>query len=150
MELAAGVRDEAARHEGAANEGRDGGAGAQEVPGHAGGKAMTRHEDAELHEGVGELGLLGDLDEVVARLVQDAAAHGERGLEVEELVRQLDGGPGDGAGLGRDSDRVAARTPEGERAAHAHDSRELRVLRGLRRAVHAGELVFDLGGKRHG
>ena len=65
---------------------------------------MPRHEDAELHEGVGELGLLGNLDEVVARLVQDAAAHGERCLEVEELVRQLDGRAGDGTGLGRDLD----------------------------------------------
>ena len=149
VEVPAWVRDEAASHEGAAHEGAARGAAAQKTRGHARSQAVARREDAQLKEGVCQLVLLGHLYEIVPGLVQDAPAHGEGRVQVKELVRHLDDGARDGARLGGYADGVAAAAPEGERAADPHEGGELRQLRALVAVLKAGELVFDLGGKRH-
>ena len=149
VEVAARVGDEAAGHEGAAHEGAPAAVVLDEVACHARSEAAAREQDAEALEVGLELVLLGHLDEVVPRLVQVGVAHGERRLEVEQLVGELDHGSRNRAGLGGDAHRVAARSVEGEGAADARDGGELRVGAQLAVALDARELVFYLGREGH-
>ncbi len=154
VEVATRVGDEAACHERAAQEGATAAVVFQDLvrdalcQGQTAG-LLVRDEDAQALEVRLELVLRGHLDQVVARLVQVGPAHGERRLEVEEVVRQADHGARDGAGLGRHADGVAPSPAERQRAAHAHDGRELRVGALGAAVVHARELVFHLSRERH-
>ena len=77
VEVAARVGDETARHEGPAQVGRATAGLGNHARVHTGGEAAPRHEDAHAHERLLEALLLGNLDEVVACLVQVGATHRE-------------------------------------------------------------------------
>ena len=110
---------------------------------------MASLQDAQLHQVVLELVLLRDLYQIVAGLVQVGVAHGERRLELEQLVRELDHRAGHGAGLRRDANGVASAAPKRQRPAHAGYRGQLGVRAAGALPLHARQLVLDLRGKRH-
>ena len=149
VEVAVRIGDEAAAEEHAAQIG-DGTAVLLHEPARDGvERRVVLVQDAELGQRRGETLLVHDRDQVVVRLVQHGASHGEFGREVEHRAQQLDDLAGHRCGLGGDLETHAAAAGVMERSLNAHERRELGARAARLGVLHAGELLFHLGGEGH-
>lgn len=123
VKRAAGIGDVAAAQEGTAQIG----ARAASIPHEFGANTPLEAflaQDAHVMQCVREPNLRWHGDEVVMRLVQDAATHGEVRGQLVDAVEQAYGGAGNARRLGRELE-ARAFAADGERALDANERREL-------------------------
>ena len=149
VEVAARVRHEAASQESAAQVGRRAALLRHEALLDAQLQAALLREHAHVAQRVGQMGLCRHLYEVVRRLVQHAAAHGELGLQVVQLVEQLDDQARHAGHVRGYLDAVGSLPAEEQRALDAHERGQRRLLAVRARGRDASQLVLYLRRERH-
>ena len=89
-------------------------------------------------------------DEVIRRFMQHAATHGKLCLQGVGLMERFDNQAGDRTDFRSDLEAVAPRARKEQRALDTDERRKRGLVAMAATRRDARELVFDIGGKRHG
>ena len=106
MKVATRIGNKAPGNERAADVGKPAAGTGDDMPGHTGDKPSPTVEDAQQHQSLVQVGLVGQGDEVISDLMENRFTDGELRLELKDAMRQRDHRARDGARLGRDRQAI--------------------------------------------
>ena len=149
VEVAARVRDETAAQKRAAHVGCGAALLGHDVWTNANLQAAFLGDDAQIKQRFGQMGLRGNLDQVVWRLMEHAAAHGELGSQLVDAMQKLDYKARNARHIRGDFNAIAPRTGDEQRSLDTHERGErcLPAMRAL--GQNARKLVFYFRRERH-
>ena len=119
VKVATRVGNKAAGNERAADVGKPAAGTGDDMPGNTGDQSSPTVKNAQQHESLVQIGLIGQGDEIVADLMKDRFSNGELRLELKDAMRQRDHRARDGARLGRNRQTIPPGAGQRERTAHA-------------------------------
>lgn len=119
------------------------------MSGYAGDKSSPTVEDTQQNQGLIQIWLIRQGDEVVSNLMQDRFADGELRFELKDTMRQRDHRARDGSRLSRNRQTIPPRAGKRERTAHTREGGKRRQVAVFTFGFAARKLVAHLSGKRH-
>ena len=149
MKIAAWIGHETAGDERAADVGKPAAGTGNDVPGNTGDEPSPAVENAQQHQSLVQVGLIGQGNEIVTDLMQDRFTNGEFRFELKDAMRQRDHRARDGARLGRDRQTIPPGAGQRKCTAHTRQGGKRRQIAVFTFGFAARELVTHLGGKRH-
>ena len=118
MKIATRVGNKASGNQRTANIGEPAARTGDDVARHTRDEPSPTVENAQQHQSLIQIGLIGQGDEIVSHLVQDRLTNREFGLELKDTMRQRNHRARHSTRLGRDRQAVPSRARQRKRAAH--------------------------------